>query len=260
MMMRIISIVLVGLMFYSFSLKAQTPLDMAVDFETVDINGKNIHLFEILEDENKYVLIDFFFANCGPCQNSAPYVNEAFEYFGCGDFDVEFIAISDRDSDAVCHEFDDTYGVTYTTISGMEGNGAEIVSNYQIQAFPSIILIDPQGNIVEQDIYPIVDEFSIINPLESYGITQNTCLTNIPEPSKTSELKIYPNPTSGIFGIELPTYKESTVELFDNYGNLILSINDIGISQMDVSYLEKGVYIIHVISDSKTYRSKIVIL
>lgn len=258
--MRVTLFFLLAIMIGGANVMGQTPLEEAVDFETTDINENSVHLFELLEDQNKFVVIDFFFASCGPCQNSAPYVNEAFEYFGCGDFDVEFISISDRDSDAVCHEFDETYGVTYTTISGIEGNGAEIVSNYQIQAFPTIILIDPEGNIVEQDIYPIVNEYSVINPLESYGIIQSTCLTHIYEKTEVLDIKIFPNPTTGLFSIESPSNTTSTVELYNNYGNLILSVNDIGLIQFDVGYLEKGVFTIHVISNNRTYYGKIILL
>lgn len=164
------------LLLLSTSLYSQCPLEEAVDFKTVDINGDSIHLFELLESEHKYVLIDFFYADCGPCQNSAPSINEAFEYFGCGDFDVAFISISDRDSDSICHIFDETYGVRFTTISGIEGGGTQIANQYEIQAFPTVILIAPDLSIVEQDIYPIPTAGHIINPLEIYEIEQNECI------------------------------------------------------------------------------------
>jgi len=47
--------------FLSISLaKSQTPLEQAVDFSSKDINGVTRHLFDILDNQNQYVLIDFF--------------------------------------------------------------------------------------------------------------------------------------------------------------------------------------------------------
>jgi len=258
-MVRAVYMIILGLFMFNLNLNAQCPLEEAVDFNVVDINGNNVNLFNLLQEENKYVLIDFFFASCEPCQNSAPYVNQAFEYFGCGEYDVEFIAISNQDSDEVCHEFDDTYGVTYTTISGIEGNGAEIVANYQIQAFPTIILIDPDGNIVEQDIYPIVDEYSVINPLETYNITQNTCLTHIYEKTEVSDIKIFPNPTNTSITLEFPDSEMYQIEISDINGHHIFSENKTGISKLDLSKLKAGIYLIKAVSNKKSFTEKLII-
>lgn len=45
--------------FAIFQGKSQTSLDTAVNFSVKDIEGKNIELFDIL-DEGKTVMIDFF--------------------------------------------------------------------------------------------------------------------------------------------------------------------------------------------------------
>ncbi|MCK5775548.1 MAG: hypothetical protein KAH25_05205 [Bacteroidales bacterium] len=48
-------------MFFTLSIaKAQTPLTEAVDFSAKDIDGTIHHLFDLLDNQNKYVLIDFF--------------------------------------------------------------------------------------------------------------------------------------------------------------------------------------------------------
>ena len=57
----------------SIGVSAQTPLTQAVDFSTIDHHGNEINLFEIL-DGGQYVLIDFFYTSCGPCQNALPKV------------------------------------------------------------------------------------------------------------------------------------------------------------------------------------------
>ena len=40
--------------------KAQTPLTEAVDFTVKDVHGTQHHLFDILDNKNQHVFIDFF--------------------------------------------------------------------------------------------------------------------------------------------------------------------------------------------------------
>ena len=40
--------------------KAQTSLTEAVDFAVKDVYGLQHHLFDILDNQEKYVLVDFF--------------------------------------------------------------------------------------------------------------------------------------------------------------------------------------------------------
>jgi len=56
-MKKILSLILISL--FSPVLDAQTLLDTAVNFTVKDVEGNNIELFSIL-DQNKIVVIDFF--------------------------------------------------------------------------------------------------------------------------------------------------------------------------------------------------------
>lgn len=156
-------------------LHSQTPLTEAVDFEVTDIEGNNIHLFDLLDNEGKYVLIDFFFTTCGPCQDAVPKISEAYAYFGCGEFDVEFIAMDYGDTDEECIAFDEEFGVAYPTVSGIEGGGTQVCLDYEIPLFPTVILIAPDHSIVEQYIWPIPVAQVVISALENHGINANEC-------------------------------------------------------------------------------------
>ena len=154
-------------------LKAQCPLTQAVDFTATDCHGTEVHLFDIL-DGGQAVLIDFFFANCGPCQQATPKVVESYYAMGCNMHDVFYMEISDRDSDAVCQTWCQNYGVEYPTIGGTAG-GAGICNTYQISAFPTVILIMPDRSIVIQDLWPINNAQTIISALEQHGLQQHDC-------------------------------------------------------------------------------------
>ena len=158
-----------------FGLKAQCPLNQAIDFTATDCHGTEIHLFDIL-DSGQYVLIDFFFVNCGPCQQATPKVVESYYAMGCNMHDVFYMEISDRDSDAACQNWCQNYGVEYPTISGPAG-GTTICgsSMYNIPAFPTVILIAPDRSIVINDLWPINNAQTIITALEQHGIQQHEC-------------------------------------------------------------------------------------
>jgi len=57
--MKKLLLIFVGLFMLTF-LKAQTPLSEAVDFSVKDVHGIQHHLFDILDNDEKYVLVDFF--------------------------------------------------------------------------------------------------------------------------------------------------------------------------------------------------------
>lgn len=79
------------------------------------------------------------------------------------------------DTDAQVIAYDDTYGISFPSISGNDGGGNAVHSAYGVGATPTVILIAPDGTIVEQDIFPIPNAQAIITPLESYGIEANSC-------------------------------------------------------------------------------------
>lgn len=157
----------------SFGLKAQCPLTQAVDFTATDCHGTEVHLFDIL-DGGQYVIIDFFYTACGPCQQATPKIRDSYTALGCNMYEVYYMEISDRDSDAVCLNWVSNYGIEYPTISGVAG-GSGICNTYQIGAFPTVILVAPDHSIVINDLWPINNAQTIINAVAPYGIEEHDC-------------------------------------------------------------------------------------
>ena len=163
----------------SFGLKAQCPYTTAFDFTATDCHGTEVHLFDIL-DGGQYVLIDFFFTTCGPCQQATPKIVESYYAFGCNMHDVYYIEISTSDGDAACQNWAANYGVEYPTIS-TAGGGNTICSQYGISQYPTIILIAPDRSIVIQDLWPISNAQTVINALTPYGIEEHDCTEPVGE-------------------------------------------------------------------------------
>lgn len=158
---------------FGFGLKAQCPLDEAVDFTATDCHGTEVHLFDIL-DGGQYVLLDFFYTTCQPCQQATPKIAESYYSFGCNQHDVFYMEVSDRNDNTACQNWVNNYGIEYPTI-GTDGGGASICDTYQIDAFPTVILIKPDHSIVINDLWPISSANTVISALTAEGVEEHEC-------------------------------------------------------------------------------------
>ena len=124
-------------------------LTQAVDFIATDIHGNEHHLFDYL-DAGKFVVLDFFFTTCPPCIQSVPILNYSYIEYGCNKADVIFLGVNYFNTDLDVLNYEDDHESLVPAISGVEGGGEAIVTNYGVSAFPTIIIIDPNRNIINQ--------------------------------------------------------------------------------------------------------------
>jgi len=241
-----------ALTFCSFALNAQTTLTTAVDFTAKDIDGNTFNLFAKL-GEGKYVLVDFFFTTCGPCQNTAPKLHEAFLNYGANDAaaPVYFVSINRDDNNATMHSWESTYmsatGPYPRGISGTEGSatgGPQTFSaTYGVSAYPTMILIAPDHSIVEQDIWPIstADDFTPF--FSSHGI--NPFSAGVLNISNENAISIFPSPAKNQMTLSVSGKKINNVMLFDMLGNAVLNqtfLNEQQNEILDISNLTSGIY------------------
>lgn len=247
------------------TVSSQTPLTTAVDFTATDVEGHEHNLFQVL-DGGQYVLIDFFFTSCVPCQTIAPMINESYRYFGCNTADVVFWSIDNGDTDAECIAFDETYGVEYPTFSGVEGGGDAICDTYQIGAYPTVILIAPDHNIVAQDIWPIDSSQDVIDVLEGHGIAQHDCSVGTSDiEHKQHDVCMCPNPAGSLVEIELMNAEDRIrkIEIIDNAGKVVAVVENIQASNknllsIDITDLYDGLYFVRMFfTDNQIITNKI---
>ena len=155
------------------SVNAQTSLTTAVDFTVTDVHGETHNLFTILE-EGKHVIVDFFYTTCGPCQASVPTMNQAYTDYGCNTGEIFFLSIDNGDTDAQVLQYENQFGGLFPSVSGIDGGGNLVVSNYGIGAYPTVILIAPDRSILEQDIFPVSN---ITTALPNAGLNIAVCDT-----------------------------------------------------------------------------------
>ena len=235
---------------------AQTTLTEAVNFHVKTIYGEPVWLFPILDNENKIVVIDFFSTTCGPCQDYAPDFQASYESFGSNEGNVHFMGINWGNDNLGVEEFDSIYGLTFPTASGSEGGGNIVYGDYDIQSYPTVIIITPDHSIVEQYIwYP--NEENITNAVIAAGGT--LVGTNDLEANKTS-LNVFPNPVKDIGTVEFNLRSKQTINLtvFNLLGKVVYSSKIIGQpkGKVQVSFsvngLENGFYFVRISSDEES--------
>jgi thiol-disulfide isomerase/thioredoxin len=235
----------------SATLHAQTTLTTAVDFTATDIDGNTFHLFDKL-DSGKFVMLDFMFTNCGPCQVTAPKLHGAFVNYGSNSpsSQVLFVSINRDDNNAVMHTWESTYlnptGPYPLGISGTQGSATAGPQTfhipYGIGAFPTMILIAPNHQIVETDMWPIASAATFTTYFQSHGLFP----TGIKESQKENNLfSISPVPASDALTINSKNKNMQQIKVMDMIGNVVYLeklVNQLNTQTIDISKLASGIY------------------
>ena len=100
------------------------------------------------EFRGKYVLLDFWFIGCGPCERAFPNLKLVHEKFHDRGFSVIGVHIAGQTPETV-RQFTDSHQLSYPTV--VDAINEPILQAYKpfgVKSFPAYILIDPEGNVV----------------------------------------------------------------------------------------------------------------
>ncbi|MBW8686328.1 thioredoxin-like domain-containing protein [Chitinophaga rhizophila] len=143
----------------------------AIDFRLVNKDGK---VFTKEDFKGKVSIFDFWFTGCEGCLQMVPAMKAIEKRFQL-DSNIVFVNVSiDRDK---TKWLESIRNAKYTTGSGLnlytagEGDSNEMIRNYGIHGYPSLLLLDPWGKMINS--HPKPDPRSdsgksLINILESY--------------------------------------------------------------------------------------------
>ncbi|MEE4257280.1 MAG: T9SS type A sorting domain-containing protein [Bacteroidales bacterium] len=261
--MKKLTLLLILLLTIKFA-SGQTQLDTALNFSVKDIYGNTIELFEIL-DEGKIVVIDFFSTTCGFCILYTPDFQASHEDFGENDGNVYFMKIAWGDDNAGVAYFDSTYNLTTPSVSGSEGGGNQVYNDYMIQATPTVIVIAPDREILEQQVWEPTRE-----NINAAVIAAGGTLVGIDDgPAENrNSLTIYPNPSRGLISIsfELENTAGSALEVYNLMGKKVFDVMEKSFPagkqriDVDLSGLTEGTYLIRHLINGKPAQSKRLIL
>ncbi len=271
----------------------QSNVQYSPDFTAITMENDTFNLVEFWnENPDKYVALEFFFTESQFCQEISPMVDSAYQHFGSNENDIHFLSINIGDSSSVCQSFIDSLNITTPVVSGEEGNGNSITEAYEIQSFPTVILMGLDtlttyitadsldgtdtityntdtiiSNIIISDIWPIISAMDIIDTILIADSTiypnntqSNTGIFN-PENPFTS-LFIYPNPADKMIMVEVSDFDtELNYQIFDLSGRMIINrrietFNSEEI-EINISQLNEGVYILKLSDGKKSASQKI---
>ncbi|MCC6754486.1 MAG: redoxin domain-containing protein [Saprospiraceae bacterium] len=126
----------------------------APDFTVTDFNNKTHRLYEDYLNQNKVVVLKFFFVGCPPCANIAPYVEQAYQRWGAGAGKTEFLEISTLSSDKnnTIKSYHQSKGLSFPGI-GSDGGAQAALQPYKSGTFgtwygtPTFVVIAPDGTV-----------------------------------------------------------------------------------------------------------------
>ena len=232
------------------------------NFTVTDVEGVTHTLYNYTSS-GKYVVLDFFFDTCGPCQATAPYFNEVHETYGCNDGDLICLTVNNgTDSDAEVIAYENTYGGSFNhspAVSSTGGGGA-VTSTFGVSAFPTYCLIGPNNTMIVNDIWPIsnMSTFVAAFPAGS-NITPTACAVGIDENDVVSFTGVYPVPSQGIITLNVSSRSSSnvTVEVVDVLGQLVATHsfngrNGSSTQTLDLSNLSDGQYFLKLNAGNQT--------
>jgi len=242
------------LLIATISASSQTLLTEANDFHIKTIEGETIYLFPILDNDSMIVVIDFFSTTCGPCQDFADDFQQSYEDFGSNEGNVYFMGINWGNNNQGVYEFDSIFGLTFPTSSGTQGGGNIVFNDYQIQSYPTVIVIKPNHEISNQHIWEPSNENINEAVLEAGGIFVG--VEKIEE--NKHNIKVFPNPANSIASISLDM--ENSDDIYIDILNLNGQIvyQDIkylkagpNLFKLNVSDYKYGVYFIRIVSEKE---------
>jgi thiol-disulfide isomerase/thioredoxin len=237
--------------------------DVAPDFTVTDVHG-GTHSLYAETALGKYVMLDFFFTTCPPCQATTPIFNELHEKYGCNQGDLFAISLDIGDSNAEVLQFEQTYGGSFSkapAVSGTEGGGNAVNSTYSPAAYPTYVLIGPDNRFISIDVWPIssVASFEAAFPAGS-NITPASCAVAVTPAQAAIPVGISPNPAFGAtkLSVNFPADGVASIEVFDLAGARVQQValgtvkSGAFEQSLDVSGLSAGAYIVKVSQDGAT--------
>ena len=119
-----------------------TSENEAPDFTLTDLNGKPLTLSSL---RGKYVILDFWGSWCGWCIKGIPQMKEYYQKYA-GKFEI--LGIDCNDPEEKWKAAVEKYELPWLHVYNPRGD-SKVLEQYEIQGFPTKIIVGPDGKIVK---------------------------------------------------------------------------------------------------------------
>lgn len=123
-----------------------------IDFGGLSLDGKPARLSDYVGN-GKYLLVDFWASWCGPCKKEMPKVIEVYNKYSGDKFAVIGVNIGDKEDSfrAAVPELGIPYPQIFIPRNSTDENNAALL--YNVETIPHLMLIAPDGTILERGIH-----------------------------------------------------------------------------------------------------------
>jgi len=122
-------------------------LTTAPDFTLPDVNGKAVSLSSF---KGQYVLVDFWASWCPPCRAENPNLVAAHNQYKGKNFTILGVSL-DKDKQEWLKGIKED-NLAWTHVSDLKFWESMVVPLYRIEAIPYNVLLDPQGNVIGENL------------------------------------------------------------------------------------------------------------
>lgn len=117
-------------------------------FNYPDINGKKVSLNSL---KGNYVYIDVWATWCAPCKEEIPYLKELYSEYKDKNLKIVSLSIDKPEHKEKWKNMVENEGLTGIQIMVDNESNSDFIRDYNITGIPRFILVDPQGNIVDNN-------------------------------------------------------------------------------------------------------------
>lgn len=121
-------------------------IDKYIDFKAVQPDGTVVKLSDYV-GKGKYILVDFWASWCGPCREEIPHLKDLWYEFKGDNFDIVGAPVFDKPENT--QEAVDEFKIPWKQILSVPESVPEA---YGFNYIPYIILISPDGTVLERDL------------------------------------------------------------------------------------------------------------
>jgi len=222
----------------------------ATDFTTDDCNGITHNLFDSLDAGN--VIVICWVMPCNPCATYAEYASDAVQSFATSHPGRVKYYLADDYANSTC-SYLSGWASNYNIATDAFFSTTDLdMLDYGTVGMPKVVVLGKNTHTIY---YNENDNKTTQIGVENAITLALTSSTGIDEQAGNNlNLTAYPNPTTGIINVEYNSQNPVQFDVINMLGENVLTqnTNNTKKATIDVSSLNKGLYFLHMTTDSKT--------